>query len=103
MQITLLEQHAMLAIAAVLPNAYGIAIQGHISQKAGYKPSVASIYAALHRLEAKGFLESRRWSPTDERGGRGKLCFSLTAPGRKALIESLKAVSLLVRAAPLLF
>ena len=92
----------MLAIAALGSNSYGISIQGHIWQKAAYKPSVASIYAALHRLEVKGFVRSQRWLPTPERGGRGKLSFSLTAPGRKALIESLRAVSLLIRAAPLL-
>ena len=99
MQLTLLEQHAMLAIAALGSrlNCYGISIQGHIWQKAGYKPSVASTYAALHRLEAKGFVQSEREPPTLQRGGRGKLSFSLTAPGKKALMELLRAVSSLIR------
>jgi DNA-binding PadR family transcriptional regulator len=92
MELTTLEQHAMLAIVALQPNAYGISIQDHISQKAGYEPSVGSIYAALDRLEEKGFVRSKQGEATAERGGKRKLYFSLTAPGRRALDHSMNAV-----------
>jgi PadR family transcriptional regulator, regulatory protein PadR len=98
-ELTTLEQHAMLAIVALQPNAYGISIQDHISQKAGYEPSVGSIYAALDRLEEKGFVRTKQGEATRERGGRRKLYFWLTAPGKKVLSESLKATRSLGRAA----
>jgi PadR family transcriptional regulator PadR len=99
MELTTLEQHAMLAIMALRQTAYGISIQEHIRQQAGYEPSVGSIYAALDRLEEKGFVRSKQGEATPERGGRRKLYFSLTAPGEKALREALRAVGSLSRAA----
>ena len=92
MELTTLEQHAMLAIIALRDNAYGISIQDHIAWQAGYEPSVGSIYAALDRLEEKGFVRSKQGEATRERGGRRKLYFSVTAPGRKTLKELLRAV-----------
>src|SRR5580704_13495497 len=99
MEITTLEQHTLLAIMALQPSAYGISIQDHIERNAGYEPSVGSIYAALDRLEEKGFVRSTPGEATRARGGRRKLYFSLTAPGQKALSESLRAVRSLSRAA----
>ena len=99
MELTTLEQHALLAIIALRSEAYGISIQDHIGRNAGYEPSAGSIYAALDRLEEKGFVRSKAGEATPERGGRRKLYFSLTAPGQKALNESLKAVRSLSRAA----
>jgi PadR family transcriptional regulator, regulatory protein PadR len=99
MELTTLEQHALLAIVALHPNAYGISIQDHIERNAGYEPSVGSVYAALDRLDAKGFVRSKFGEATRERGGRRKLYFTVTAPGQKALRESLKAVGSLSRAA----
>ena len=69
MDLTTLEQHAMLAIMALQPSAYGISIQSHIGQKAGYEPSVGSIYAALDRLEREGLcaIETRRGDRRERR------------------------------------
>jgi PadR family transcriptional regulator, regulatory protein PadR len=99
MELTTLEQHALLAIVAQQPSAYGISIQDHIARNAGYEPSVGSIYASLDRLEDKGFVRSKQGEATRERGGKRKLYFSLTAPGHKALSESLRAMRSLSRAA----
>lgn len=99
MELTTLEQHALLAIVALQPSAYGISIQDHIARNAGYEPSAGSIYASLDRLEEKGFVRSKQGEATRERGGRRKLYFSVTAPGQKALRELLKAVGSLSRAA----
>jgi PadR family transcriptional regulator PadR len=99
MELTTLEQHALLAIVALKSNAYGIAIQDHIAQTARYEPSVGGLYAALDRLGEKGFVKSKQGEATAERGGRRKLYFSITAPGQKALSQSLKAVNSLGRAA----
>jgi PadR family transcriptional regulator PadR len=99
MELTTLEQHVLLAIRALHPSAYGISIQNHIDRIAGREPSVGSIYAALDRLEEKGFVRSKQGEQTRERGGRRKLYFTITAPGLKALSESLNSVISLSRAA----
>jgi PadR family transcriptional regulator PadR len=99
MELTTLEQHAMLAIMALQPGAYGISIQDHIRRNANYEPSVGSIYAALDRLEEKGFVKSKQGEATPERGGKRKLYFRLTASGEKALGESINAMRSLSRAA----
>jgi DNA-binding PadR family transcriptional regulator len=101
MELTMLEQHALLAIVALHPNAYGVSIQGHIERNTGREPSVGALYAALDRLQEKGFVSSKQGEVTPERGGRRKLYFSLTAPGKRTLRESLRAVGSLSRAARL--
>jgi DNA-binding PadR family transcriptional regulator len=88
MKISLLEQHTLQAVIGLHPNAYGVSIQDRIEQ-AGCKFSIGSIYAALERLEEKGFVKFREGEPTPERGGRRKLYVIITAPGQKALQESL--------------
>ena len=100
MDLSTLEQHVMLAVIAVRPNAYGISIQDHIARRTGREPSVGSIYAALDRLEEKGFVRSKQGEEaTPQRGGKRKLFFSVTASGEKALKEALRAVGSLSRAA----
>lgn len=95
MHIGPLEQHVLLAIMALHPNAYGVSIQDHIEKRAEYRPSIGSVYAALDRLEAKGFVKLRQGESTPERGGRAKLYFRITAPGQIALKESLRATAAL--------
>jgi PadR family transcriptional regulator PadR len=97
MNIGAMEQHVLLAIVALHPNAYGVSIQDHIQRRAGYEPSIGSIYAAVDSLEEKGFIKSRQGEPTRERGGRRKLHFTVTAAGQRTLQESLRAISSLQR------
>ncbi len=72
-----------------------MSIQEHIKERSGREPSTGSIYASLDRLEEKGFVKSRQGEATPERGGKRKLYFSITAPGRRALTESLQAIDAL--------
>jgi len=95
MELTTLEQHLLLAIIGLHPNAYGVSIQEHIKERTGREPSTGSIYASLDRLEEKGFVKSRQGEATPERGGKRKLYFTITAPGQRALKESLQAIDAL--------
>jgi PadR family transcriptional regulator, regulatory protein PadR len=94
-ELTTLEQHLLLAVIALHPNAYGVSIQDHIKERAGREPSTGSVYASLDRLEEKGFVKSRQGEPTKERGGKRKLYFTITAPGQHTLRQSLQAISAL--------
>ena len=93
MELTSLEQHLLLAIIALHPNAYGVSIQDHIKERTGRELSTGSVYAGLDRLEEKGFVKSRQGEPTKERGGKRKLYFTITARGQHALRQSLQAIN----------
>jgi DNA-binding PadR family transcriptional regulator len=95
--LSALEQQVMLAVLGLHPNAYGVSIADHIERRASYEPSVGSIYAALERLEQKGFVKQRQGEPTAARGGKRKLYFTITAPGEVALKQSLRAIKSLQR------
>jgi PadR family transcriptional regulator, regulatory protein PadR len=90
--LSTLEQHLLLAILGLHPNAYGISIQEHIRDRTGREPSTGSIYASLDRLEEKGFIKSRQGEATAERGGKRKLYFTVTARGQHTLRASLQAI-----------
>jgi PadR family transcriptional regulator, regulatory protein PadR len=91
-ELTTLEQHLLLAIIALHPNGYGVAIQDHIKERTGREPSTGSIYASLDRLEEKGFVKTRQGEPTKQRGGKRKLYFTITTPGQHTLRQSLQAI-----------
>jgi DNA-binding PadR family transcriptional regulator len=95
MDLTTLEQHLLLAVLGLHPNAYGVSVQEHIKDRTGREPSTGSVYASLDRLEEKGFVKSRQGEATAERGGKRKLYFTVTAPGQRALKESLQAIDAL--------
>jgi PadR family transcriptional regulator, regulatory protein PadR len=94
MKIGLLEQYILQAVIGLHPNAYGVSIQDRL-EEAGYESSIGSIYAALDRLEEKGFIKTREGEPTKERGGRRKLYVTITAPGQRVLQESLSVTDAL--------
>jgi PadR family transcriptional regulator, regulatory protein PadR len=90
--LSALEQQVMLAMLRLHPSAYGITIQEHIAEKTGRTLSLGSVYAALDRLQERGYSASRRGEPTAERGGRAKIYFTLTASGETTLRQSLQAL-----------
>jgi DNA-binding PadR family transcriptional regulator len=90
--VSTLEQQILMAALALHPNGYGISIQDHIKRRTNREPSLGSLYAALSRLEDKGYIKTRPGEPTPERGGRRKLYVTVTAAGQAALQESLKAI-----------
>lgn len=92
-----LDQQVMLAILRQQPLAYGVSIQQEIHKRTSRDYSIGAIYAALDRLEEKGYVASKAGEPTAERGGRAKLYFNLTAPGQAALSQSLRALDRLRR------
>jgi DNA-binding PadR family transcriptional regulator len=97
--LSTLEQQMMLAISKLMPNAYGVVISDHIERVTGRSYSIGAVYAALDRLEGRGFLASRQGEATSVRGGRRKLYFDLTARGQHALKQSLAIIDKLRKTA----
>ena len=53
-----LELTALLAVARLKDNAYGLAIRSDLAERTGRDYSVGAVYTTLQRLEDKGLLTS---------------------------------------------
>lgn len=91
------EQMVLLAVARLEGDAYGMAIVQELADTTGTEPAVASVYAALDRLERGGMVASTVGAPTPERGGRAKRFFRLVPAGAHALVRSRAALAALWR------
>ena len=89
------EQMVMLAVARLGEGAYGMAILDELHARTGADAAVASVYAALDRLERRGYVSSAIGEPTPERGGRAKRFFTLDPAGAHALTRSRSAIDAL--------
>jgi PadR family transcriptional regulator, regulatory protein PadR len=83
-----LEELALLMVGVLYPEAYGVAVMDELEKQAGRSLNISAVHAVLTRLEEKGFLTSKMSDPTEERGGRRKRIFQLTAAGKRALEEA---------------
>lgn len=81
------EELVLLTVGALYPDAYGVGIMDEIAKETGRSVNISAIHSALRRLDEKGFVKSEMGGSTNERGGRRKRIFELTAFGKKALDE----------------
>lgn len=83
-----LQELVLLVIGNLNTEAYGLAIKKFIRDKLGRPISISAVHATLQRLGKKGLVTSEYdKTSTNERGGRPKLVFSITAHGAKTLEE----------------
>jgi len=83
-----LEELVLLTVGILYPEAYGVGVMDEIEKQAGRSLNISAVHSVLTRLEEKGFLTSEMSDPTEERGGRRKRIFLLTAAGKRALEEA---------------
>lgn len=82
-----LEELILLMVALLNKEAYGVSITEELKKQTGREISISAVHAVLHRLEEKGFVKSKMGGASQERGGRRKRLFSVTAYGTSALEE----------------
>ena len=80
-----LEELVLLMVALLNDEAYGVTITKELEKQAGREISISAAHSVLHRLEEKGFVKSKMGGASDERGGRRKRLFKITAYGRQTL------------------
>jgi DNA-binding PadR family transcriptional regulator len=97
-----LELMVLLALVRLGNDAYGVPIAKELLLLAKRDVSAGSIYAALERLESKGYVTSSLGEPTSERGGRAKRYFEATSSGVKALRKTRAALTRLWNGVPML-
>lgn len=79
------EELVLLMVAALHDEAYGVAILESLEDKLRKKLNISAIHVALKRMEDKGFVKSRFGGITEDRGGRRKKFYVITALGKKVL------------------
>jgi PadR family transcriptional regulator PadR len=75
------EEFTLLAVRALGDRTYAVPIQQFVEESTGRNVSLGAIYAALARLEDKGFVRSTVGEPTSRRGGKSKRLYDVTALG----------------------
>jgi PadR family transcriptional regulator, regulatory protein PadR len=96
------ELMVMLALVRLGDTAYGVPISKAIEKSTNREVLVGSVYAALERLEGKGFVTSQVGDPTPERGGRAKRYFRTTEKGLRQVRDTRGALIKLWQGIPAL-
>lgn len=81
------EELVLLTVAVLEGQAYGVTVANELKQRTSRIISLSGVHIALYRLEEKGFVLSELGGATNERGGRRKRFFTLTAAGKQILSE----------------
>ena len=96
------ELIAMLVLLRLGDDAYSVPIAREMEEQTKREVKLGSVYAALERLEEKGFVLSELGEPTQERGGRAKRYFHITKQGMRQVRETQKTLIKLWRGIPAL-
>ena len=79
------EELVLLTVGAQHDEAYGVSILEGLENHLEKKLNISAIHVALKRMEDKGFVKSRFGGITEDRGGRRKKYYVITALGKKML------------------
>ena len=79
------EEIVILTIGVLNGKAYSVTIKDEIESRLSRTVSLGALHTALKRLEEKGYLKSYNGEGTEERAGRPKRYFEITAMGKKAM------------------
>jgi len=80
------EELVILTVGILHNEAYGVSIKNEIESRLSRTVSMGALHAALKRMEDKGYLKSFAGETTEERAGRPKRYFEITALGKKAML-----------------
>jgi PadR family transcriptional regulator, regulatory protein PadR len=82
------EELVLLTIAALVNDAYSVAICDQLTKSTGRAAKLGVVHAVLNRLEEKGLVKSKLGEATSTRGGKRKRYYMITNGGRAAVIKS---------------
>src|SRR3979490_2186214 len=75
------EEFTLLAVGALGDRTYAVPVQQFVADATARRVSIGAIYAALARLEEKGFVRARMGEASARRGGKSKRLFQVTQLG----------------------
>lgn len=79
------EEIVILTIGILNNQAYSVTIKDEIETRLSRTVSMGALHTALKRLEEKGYLKSFSGESNEDRAGRPKRYFEITAAGKKAM------------------
>lgn len=82
------EEIVLLTIAALMGDAYSVAICDELEKSLGRPAKLGVVHAVLNRLEDKGYVKSQLGEATKTRGGKRKRFYTVTNGGKAALIKA---------------
>lgn len=91
------EHLILLAVLQCGDAADTVSVRQTLATRAGRRVARGALFTALDRLETKGLVRSRLGPPLDERGGRARRHYAVTAAGRQAVRAAHAAVAGLSR------
>lgn len=81
------EEFTLLAVRALGDRTYAVPVQQFVEDATGRNVSLGAVYAALARLEAKGFVASSMGAATSQRGGKSRRLYRVTPNGLRTARE----------------
>jgi PadR family transcriptional regulator, regulatory protein PadR len=94
------EEIVILTIGILNNHAYSVSIKEEIESRLNRSVSFGALHTALKRLEEKGYLKSFAGEATEERAGRPRQYFEITAMGKKAMQHTKETREQLWKAIP---
>lgn len=91
------EYAVLLAVLHLEEGAYAVPVREVIEQRTGRPVARGALYTGLDRLEAKGCLKSRMGDSSEERGGKARRYYTVTAAGLKAIRATHEAFASLTK------
>ena len=82
------EYIVMLSLIRLGDDAYGMTVRQDIEERTGRPTAVGAVYAALDRLEEKGYIKSTEGETTRGRGGRSKTYYAVNKDGLQAVRQT---------------
>jgi PadR family transcriptional regulator PadR len=79
------EEVVILTIGVLYKEAYGVSIKKEMEKRLSRGASMGALHSALKRLEDKGYIKSHDGETTEDRQGRPRKYFQITALGKKAI------------------
>ena len=83
--LTVNEEMLLIIVWRLKENAYGFPIMKKAQEITKKKISYGSLYNSLNNLSRKGYLAFCKGEPTDVRGGKRKVYYTVTPQGKAAL------------------
>ena len=94
------EELTLLAVLAAGDDAFGVAVQELIEREAAREVSLGAVYAALDRMERKGYVRSALTGEPVGPGGKRRRVFTATSAGVRVVQEARRGREALWKAAP---
>jgi len=82
------EELVLLTIAALLSDAYSVAICDELERQTGRSAKLGVVHSVLNRLEEKGLVKSSLGEATNARGGKRKRYYTVTSAGKASLLRA---------------